>query len=297
MDFITSLKTIDRLKVKINEPLGKYTTLGVGGNALFFLMPTTLKSLNLALDLLKRYRIDYKVIGNGSNLLFCDEGYGGAIITLKGLNDVYSEKNHVIAMAGAPLSKVISYVNSLGKTGIEGLAGIPATVGGAVRMNAGAFGYTVSDYIVNVKTLKCGKIKVYEKENCNFSYRNSLFSKKKEIIVSATFDFPNGDIKTGKRLSFDFNEVRRIAQPSGRTCGSIFKNPQGAFAGALIENAGLKGYSIGGATISNVHANFIEVGENCTSSDVYRLIQYVKKRVDDVFGILLEEEVEYVGEF
>lgn len=297
MDFITSLKEIDRLKVKINEPISKHTTLGVGGKALFFLSPTTLKSLNLAITLLKKYKIDYKIIGNGSNLLFCDDGFDGALISLKALSDVYIDKGLVVSMSGAPISKLIFYVNSLGKTGIEGLAGIPATVGGAVCMNAGAFGYSISDYIVNVRTLKNGKIKVYDKENCNFSYRKSLFNKRKEIIVSATFNFPNGEMKTGKRLSTDFTEIRKIAQPSGRTCGSVFKNPQGTYAGALIESAGLKGCFVGGAKISNVHANFIEAGENCTANDVYNLIQNVKQSVNNAFGILLEEEIEYVGEF
>jgi len=297
MDFISKLKAIDRLKVKISEPLFKHTTLGVGGNALFFLQPSTLKSLNLAVGLLKEYKIEYKIIGNGSNLLFCDDGFSGAVISLKALNDVYFEKGKVVAMAGVSLHKLINYVNSIGKTGIEGLSGIPATVGGAVCMNAGAFGYCISDYVKTIRTLKNGKIKVYDKENCNFSYRHSIFKNRKEIIVSATFDFPNGEIITGKRLALDFNEVRRIAQPSARTCGSIFKNPTGAFAGALIESAGLKGYKIGNATISNVHANFIEAGEGCLASQVYSLIQYAKKRVNDVFGISLEEEVEYVGEF
>ncbi len=297
MDFISSLKAIDRLKVKINEPIFKHTTLGVGGNVLFFLSPSDLKGLNQAITLLKKYRINYKVIGNGSNLLFSDDGYNGAIICLKNLNDVYTEKNGVVAMSGANLNKLISYSIALGKTGIEGLSGIPATVGGAVCMNAGAFGHAISDYVTTIRTLKNGKIKVYDKENCNFSYRNSIFLKRKEIIVSATFNFPDGDVKTGKRLINDFAEVRKIAQPNGKTCGSIFKNPKGAFAGAIIESAGLKGYSIGGASISNVHANFIEVGEDCSANQVYSLIQYAKKSINDLFGILLEEEVEYVGEF
>lgn len=249
------------------------------------------------INLAKQYRVKYKVIGNGTNLLVSDLGFDGLIIDIKRLNDVFFKRENVKAMAGASLEKLIRFnlENKLG--GLESLSGIPATIGGAVVMNAGAFGHNISDHLLSVETLYNGKIKVYDKNECKFSYRKSRFLGKKEIVISATFNFEKVDRELILAGIKSYTEIRKSIQPQGRSCGSVFINPKPLSAGALIEKAGLKGYAIGGARVSEKHANFILTSQKARANDVYLLIQYIKQKVKDAFGVELVEEVECVGEF
>ena len=164
-------------------------------------------------------------------------------------------------------------------------------------MNAGAFGHNISDHIVNVQTLYQGKINSYDKEQCEFAYRKSRFLGRKEIIISATFNFEYDSKETIEKNIKNYADLRRQIQPIGKSCGSVFKNPKGYSAGELIDRANLKGLRIGGALVSERHANFIITQSNALSSDVYALIQHIKEKVKDKFDITLKEEVEFIGEF
>ncbi len=297
MSFKNALEEFTHAKILFDQPMKKHTGYGIGGCSRYFAQVDSLYVLNSLITLAKQYKVKYKVIGNGTNLLVSDLGFNGLIITLKGLNEVFFKRDYVRAMAGAPLEKLIKFATEHKKSGLEALSGIPATVGGATVMNAGAFGHTIADKIVSVETLYDGKIKIYDKDQCAFGYRTSRFLGKKEIIVSVDFALDSGESEHIYKCMKNYLDIRKSFQPTGKSCGSVFKNPKQCPAGALIERAGLKGYKIGGATISQKHANFIITDAKARAMDVYRLIEHVKNTVKELFGVELTEEIEYVGEF
>lgn len=284
-------------EIHTDELMKNHTSFGVGGIADYFVTVKSLYSLNGIVAACKRKRIPYKIVGNGTNLLVSDKGYRGCIICTAGLKDVFFKLDEIKVMAGAPLNKLITFAAENSLSGLETLYGIPATVGGAIVMNAGAFGKNVSDCITTVETLKNGMLCRYDKNECRFSYRRSRFFGKKEPIVAATFKFRKAD----KRQIFSDMKtaanIRKKLQPFGKTCGSVFKNPVGCFAGQLIDSAGFKGYTIGGAIVSEKHANFIVNTGSATAYDIYTLIAEIKAEVKNLYGITLIEEVEYIGEF
>ena len=284
-------------KILYNEPMKKHTSLGVGGNAKYFTTVDSLYSLNAIIQTAKDSGVKYKVIGNGTNVLVSDLGYDGLIISTKGLSDIMLKRDKVRAMAGASLDKLIKFNLDHRFTGLEQLSGIPATVGGAVVMNAGAFGHNISEHICEVETLLDGKIKKYFKNDCKFCYRGSRFIKSKETVVSATFSFDTNQKEIILAGIKTYRELRSQMHPQGRSCGSVFKNPRPDSAGALIDRAGLKGVSIGGAKISLKHGNFITTSSTATAKEVKDLITLIKEKIKEVFGVELKEEVEYVGEF
>ncbi len=280
-----------------DEPMKNHTSFGVGGRADCYAKVKSLYGLNDVITKCKSARVPYKIIGNGTNILVSDKGFRGVIISTEKLNDVFFKLDEVKAMCGAPLMKLINFAAENNLSGLYTLCGIPATVGGGVVMNAGAFGGSVSDYLTTVETVKDGKLIRYDKEQCDFGYRKSRFLGKNEPVVSATFKLPKRD---GKQILEDMKRVisvRRKLHPFGKTFGSTFKNPSEISAGQLIDSAGLKDFSIGGARISEKHANFIINVGNATATDVYTIIDYVKTKIKTLFGVTLTEEVEYIGEF
>jgi len=297
MGFKETLDEFTYVKAVADVPMKNYTALGVGGKAKYFAETDSLHALNLLVSLAKTHRVKYKVIGGGTNLLFSDKGFDGLIINTRQLNDVFTTLDGVKAMAGAGLNKLVKFCQSNGFTGLEALSGIPATVGGAVVMNAGAFGRNVSNRLIKVETLSNGKIKKYSKEECRFTYRGSRFYKSRETVVSATFALSECDKKIISTAIKTYTELRKQMQPTGKSCGSVFRNPKGISAGALIERSGLKGYAVGGARVFEKHANFITVSAGAKASDVYALILHIKDKVKSTFDVELVEEVEYVGEF
>lgn len=297
MCFKNALSELTHVKILYDEPMKKHTGLGVGGCARYYAEIDSLFSLNRLLILAKEFKIKCKTIGAGTNLLVSDLGFDGLIINTLKLNDVFFKRDEVRAMAGAKLEKLIRFAFDHRLTGLEALSGIPASVGGAVVMNAGAFGHNISERLTTVETLDNGKIKVYNKEDCAFSYRNSRFLGKKEVVVSATFRLSAGEREIISAGIKTYTELRRNIQPMGRSCGSVFKNPKPYTAGALIDKLGLKGYSIGGAVVSDKHGNFILTEQKAKAKDVYNLINYIKKKIKNEFGVDLVEEVEFVGEF
>ncbi len=284
-------------KISFNHSMKKHTGYGVGGSATFYAEVNTLFALNQIICLCNRYNFSYKIIGNGSNVLVSDNGYGGVIINVCGLSDVFFSKELVRAMAGASLRKLIKFCTDNSLSGLEALSGIPATVGGAVVMNAGAFGKNISDKLVYVETLWDGKINRYYKDECEFGYRTSRFLGKNEVVVSAGFEFDEAEKELIIASVEAYKDLRKSIQPAGRSCGSVFKNPVGYRAGRLIDNLGLKGYSIGGAKISTQHANFIITDGKGTATEVKNLIDHIKQKVLEKYNIELKEEIEFLGEF
>ncbi len=297
MDFKEEIEQFCAVKCQYGYSTKKLTSLGVGGETAFYAEPDTLYSLNFLLQTAKKHKIPHKIVGNGTNLLVSDNGFSGIIISTKKLNDVFFVRDKVRAMTGANLSKVISFALDHDLAGLEYLSGIPASVGGAITMNAGAFGKSISECVVQIETLSNGKIRKYDKNQCAFGYRTSRFKKSSETIVSATFSFSKSNKESVKMQIEKINLMRKAHHPEGRSCGSVFLNPKPNSAGALIERANLKGVSIGGAKVSEKHGNFIITNQTATANDVRRLILHIKDKIFSVFGITLEEEVEYVGEF
>lgn len=284
-------------ETKENEDLKKYTTIKTGGRSKYFFKPYFLKDLTSILDFCKENNIPYKIIGGGSNLVFSDGYFDGAVISLKGLNGIFFVEDKIRVFSGVSLVNAYKFALSYGYSSFENLVGIPATIGGMTVMNAGAFNKNISDDIYSVTCLNDGKIYTYSKKWCNFSYRKSRFSRSKDVILYVDFKFN----KLEKNIIIDrakycFQE-RINRQPKGFTAGSTFKNPKDDFAGRLIEKAGLKGERVGGAFVSDKHANFILNDGTATSLDVYLLTQMIKDRVLNEFGINLETEIEFVGEF
>ena len=294
LDF--ELEKIFGAKVFTNEPMRKHTSFKLGGNAKYFIKADYLVTVKRVVELLSRYNVPFKFIGNGSNLLVSDSGFDGAIIN-PCFNNISVENNLVVATSAVNLTTFSKFCEYHGFSGLEELSGIPGTVGGAIAMNASAFGVSISDYLEEVTILRDEKINIYHKEDCNFSYRDSLFKGSKFFIVNGKFSFKHKNIKEIQDKSKYILNLRKEIHPIGNSCGSVFRNTKKYSAGELIERSNLKGCKIGGAIVSDKHANFILTSSDCSSSDVYELIKYIKKTVYNKFDILLMEEVEYLGEF
>ncbi len=280
---------------KTNEPLSRYAAYGVGGAAKLMVFPNGEKQMEIALSGScgaegDRLNERFFVLGGGTNVLCSDGGFDGIVINTAKADKITVSGISVIAECGAKLSRVreLAELNCL--SGLEFAEGIPATVGGAVCMNAGCFTKSVGDKIAYVKAASG----VYNRENCFFDYRKSRFSQG-DVIIKACFLLKpsEADIIAAKREKY--KRMRKNSQPHGKSCGCVFQN-DGYFAGKLIDTAGLKGCRAGGARVSEKHANFI-INEGGTASDVYKLIALVKQRVLSVHGVLLKEEIKFLGDF
>lgn len=297
MDFETNLKNSGITFIK-NEPMRKHTGYRVGGNAKYFVKANSLIEIKKTVEFAKESKYKVKICGFGTNLLVSDRGFNGVIVSTENIKGVdYSNKLFKV-MCGTPLRVFIMTAVENNHCGLEGLIGIPASVGGAIVMNAGAFCHSVSDFCVGVQTLNNGKLVYRDKSECKFGYRKSRFLRKNEIILSAIFSLPECEDKE-KVLKYinDYTYRRTSFQPKGRSCGSVFKNPEGDYAGRLIDFVGLKGFRIGGAEISPVHANFIVTHEGATATDVIELISYIKLKVKEKLNVILTEEIEILGDF
>lgn len=281
-----------------NKPLNNLCSYKTGGNASYYFEPNCVKDLNSAIIFCRENNIPFKIIGNGTNLLISDKGYNGLIINLKNFSKIEILKNGEIkAYAGVKLNKLIDFCAKLGYSGLENLYGIPATVGGAIVMNAGAFNSQIFDFVSVVETIKDDKFYRLDKDNIKFLYRKTQFLYHDDAIISVRFNLKKDDPTLIKKRIKNITLIRNEKQPKGRCCGSVFKNPKGYFAGELIERANLKGKKIGGAEVSDKHANFIVASKNCTSLDIKSLIELIEREVYDKFNVKLTKEIEYVGEF
>ncbi len=281
-------KELEGLTVYYDYSLKSLNRYGTGGNASAVVFPINSDELQFIVKTLKG-KYPYYVIGGGSNLLVSDKGFDGVVISTKKINRIDIKSNLLTAECGARLSDVINEMKINCFSGLEFAIGIPATVGGAVSMNAGCYGKSISEVVKYVVS----ENGVYTNHECEFDYRTSRFLKGETILkVCFSLEPTEEDIIEEKILSY--KSFRK--NPKGKSCGSIFRN-DGYFAGKIIDETGLKGYKIGGAKISNEHANFIIAEEGCTSQDIYNLIKYVKERVQAKKQIELSEEIVYLGEF
>ncbi|WP_409174655.1 UDP-N-acetylmuramate dehydrogenase [Brevibacillus fortis] len=286
-------------KVWTDEPLANHTTWRIGGPADLLIQPKDKASLQKALQIIHRHEIPWSVIGRGSNLLVRDRGIRGAVLKVaEGLSHCEFRGEEVCVGAGYSMIRLAVETGKMGLTGMEFAGGIPGTVGGAVYMNAGAHGSDLSRILIDAEILfENGESKVLSNEELSFSYRTSLLQKQKGIVLEARFQLRTGDREEIAATLAANKERRRNTQPLQMPCaGSVFRNPPNDHAGRLIEAAGLKGYRVGGAQVSEKHSNFIVNCGGATAADVLTLIDHVRSTILEKNGIDLHPEVLVVGE-
>ena len=307
MDFYAELLNIvGKDRVLREEPLRLHTTLKIGGPADFLAKPESEEELSALLQCCKRYAVPHFILGNGSNLLVSDAGYRGVVIKLwKSEEAVHVLRSSVYdgtavrIAAGTMLSRAAMAIANLGLQGFAFAAGIPGTLGGAVVMNAGAYGGEIKDCIVSARLMDGdGKITEVSKDELQLGYRTSAIQGTDLIVLDATFVFAQGNKEAILSEIEELNQRRREKQPlEFPSAGSTFKRPEGYFAGKLIMDAGLAGYRVGDAEISKKHCGFAINCGNATATDFYQLMQDVTATVKEKFGVTLEPEVRLLGEF
>lgn len=299
--FLNKLKNIlcDEC-IYIDEPMKKHTTFRVGGNADFFVTPKTKEEVKAVISLCKEKDVPYYVLGNGSNLLVGDKGYRGVIIQIyKEMNAIEVDGEEIKVQAGALLSKIGAAALESELTGFEFAAGIPGTMGGAAVMNAGAYGGEMKDVLKTVAVLTPeGEELVLRNEELELGYRTSIIAKKGYIVLEAVVSLKKGNRETIKSRMDELKVQRVTKQPlEYPSAGSTFKRPEGHFAGKLIQDAGLRGFQVGGAQVSEKHCGFVINKDNATAAEVLELMRQVSAIVKEKFGVELEPEVKRLGEF
>ncbi len=287
-------------KIKYNESMAQHTTFRTGGKAQMYIEPDTEEDLAVAIEYCKHDNIDYFLLGNGSNVLVSDEGFRGAVISLKSLRSMLRiEGDALYASVGYMLKEIAIYAAEHSLSGLEFASGIPGTLGGAIYMNAGAYGREMKDVVYQVRIMENNSdIHMLNAADMDFSYRHSNVSEKHRVVLGASFHLSKDDKTNIYNYMKELNRRRQEKQPLGYpSAGSTFKRPENNFAGKLIDEAGLRGYKIGGAMVSEKHCGFIVNYNNATAGDVYRLITAVSDRVYTYSGIILEPEVRLLGEF
>ena len=286
--------------VRRQEPMSLHTTFRIGGPADLFVMPGSIQAVADSIRICKETQTPYAVIGNGSNLLVSDAGYRGVIIQIgRNLNQITGNGEDIRAQAGAMLSVIAKTALSESLTGFEFASGIPGTLGGAVVMNAGAYGGEMKDVLTEVTVLtREGEIRTIPAEKLELGYRTSLAAKNGWIILEAVLRFQKGDAEAIRSRMEELKVQRVTKQPLDLpSAGSTFKRPEGYFAGKLIMDAGLRGFTVGGAQISEKHCGFVINKGGATAEDVRNLICAVQKKVQEDAGVKLEPEVKFLGEF
>ena len=295
------IKKIESNKIFKNEPMKKHTSFRIGGIADRYVKPDNVDDIKYIVQFSKENNIPLLVIGNGSNLLVKDNGIRGIVLkpTLQEIN--LQEKENKICIkvgAGVPLPKLAIEMGKKGYTGLEFAAGIPGTVGGAVRMNAGAYGGEMKDVVVSTTYIDLeGNVKTINNTEHEFEYRKSIFAKNKYIILSTNIELQKGNIEEIEQKIFDNMKSRREKQPIDMpSAGSTFKRQEGIITAKLIDEAGLKGFSIGDAEVSEKHAGFIVNKGNATAQEVLELVKNIQDKLYEKFNVKIELEVEVVGE-
>lgn len=286
--------------IQFDEPMAKHTSFRIGGKADYFWDVSDIETLQKLLDFVKQHQIPYFVMGNGTNLLVSDEGYRGMIFCFSSkFNQLKQEGNTLIVQSGATVKETVYYACNAGLTKMEGLEGIPGTIGGAVFMNAGAYGYEFSQIIVEVKVFSYEKgIYTLPASALQFGYRHSIFRENSDIILETKLKLEYGQKDEILARAKDYHERRCASQPlEYPSAGSTFKRPQGFYTGKLIQEAGLKGYQIGQAMVSNKHSGFVINVGDATANEVYHLISSIQGKIKEQYGVTLEPEVILLGEF
>lgn len=297
-NLLQELRSADIGKVKIKEPLANHTTIKVGGPADIFIEPSSIENLVLLMKIIKKHHIPWKVIGRGSNLLVDDDGIAGIVIKLgKGMDHLEISGTEIHVGGGYSFIVLATILSRKGLSGLEFAGGIPGSVGGAVYMNAGAHGSDTSRILTKAHILfEDGSMEWLTNEEMEFSYRTSVLQKKRPgIVLEAIFNLTKASPGMIMESLKKNKQYRRDTQPTKPCCGSVFRNPLPEHAGKLIQEANLKGYSIGGAQISDLHGNFIINNGHATAKDVLSLIDHIKMIIENRYNIKLHTEVEIAG--
>lgn len=299
--FYEKVKDITNEKnIYIDELMKKHTTFRVGGKADYFVTPETSVEVEQIVALCRSLGMPYYILGNGSNLLVSDKGYRGVVIQIyKSMSQITIAGTCIMVQAGALLSKIGNAALDAGLTGFEFAAGIPGTMGGAVVMNAGAYGGEMKDILETVTVLTPeGDVLTLRNEELELGYRTSIVAKKGYIVLEATIRLEHGEKAEIKARMDELKVQRTTKQPlEYPSAGSTFKRPEGYFAGKLIQDAGLRGFQVGGAQVSEKHCGFVINKDNATADDVAELMRQVSEKVMEKFGVKLEPEVKRLGEF
>ncbi len=292
---LDDIKKCLRGRILLEEPLAQHTWMKVGGTADYFVEPADRNDLVQIVEYFQQHNFPFHIFGRGSNVIISDDGIRGAVMNLEhSLTSLTMEGSFVTAEAGVWLQKFVDFCVQRELAGVEMLAGIPGTVGGAIVMNAGAKGGEISDHLVDVEVLRNGQVVRVSKSEGRFSYRHSIFEG--EVVLGARFDMPKGDrvalAKRRREVILERNKTQPLELPNS---GSMFKNPPNTFAAKLIEQAGLKGKKIGDAQISEKHANFIVNLGQAKARDIVQLLELAQRTVYQNSGIMLELEVKLFG--
>ena len=287
------------MEIKKNESMKNHTSFKIGGEADLFCEPACCDDIRELIAYAKDENIPVTVIGNGSNLLVGDRGIRGLVIKIdRNFSSSEINGNIIKAESGILLSKLAASALKAGLSGLEFASGIPGTLGGGIYMNAGAYGSEMSNVVKSVTYLENGDVKTISGKDAAFGYRRSIFTERAAVILSAELELvpeERGEIKAKMdELRLKRTSKQPLSMPSA---GSTFKRPEGYFAGKLIEDCGLKGFKIGGAAVSEKHSGFVVNTGGATADDVLRLIRHIQKTVMDKFGVKLETEVKFLGEF
>lgn len=291
---------VNKERVFCDEPMKKHTTFRVGGPADYFICAESVQEVQDVVALCKKEAVPYYIMGNGSNLLVGDKGYRGVILQIaKAMNTINIEGTTIRAQAGALLSRIGHKALEAGLTGFEFAAGIPGTLGGAVVMNAGAYGGEMKDVLADVTVLNQeGQVEVLSNEQLALGYRTSIIAEKGYVVLDATLQLKEGDRAAIKQRMDELREQRTAKQPlEYPSAGSTFKRPEGYFAGKLIQDANLRGFQVGGAQVSEKHCGFVINRGDATAADIVELMEQVTDKVQQISGVTLEPEVKKLGEF
>lgn len=286
------------MPLKEKESLAKYSYTKTGGQADLFAMPRDMEEAKALIALIDQHDVPLTVIGNGSNLVIRDGGIRGIVVHFDLLSSIKREGTKVIAGSGAKIIAVSEFACNESLSGLEFACGIPGSVGGALYMNAGAYGGEISQVLVEATVLdQSGNLLHLEKEDLTASYRNSTIANKNYIVLEAVFQLELAEMAVIRAQMDELTALREAKQPlEYPSCGSVFKRPPGYFAGKLIQDAGLQGLQIGGAQVSEKHAGFIVNVDHATATDYMDVIHHVQKVIKEKFDVILETEVKIIGE-
>lgn len=298
MDYTVFSKEFPNVKVFYNEPLKKYTFTKTGGNAAILIFPKDKQEASEVTHWLREQNIPTTILGNASNVIIKDGGINGAVIMLNDMSHLRVDGTKIVAEGGVALIDVSKEAAKNGLTGLEFACGIPGSVGGAIYMNAGAYGGEVSEVVDYVEVITPdGEFKTYTNKDLDFSYRHSLVQKTGDLVIEVGFRLTEGVQEEIDQKVAELTHLRQTKQPlEYPSCGSVFKRPQGHFTGKLIQDAGLQGHQIGGVQVSKKHAGFMVNIDNGTATDYMDLIRYVQKVILEKDGVALEPEVRIIGE-
>lgn len=282
-----------------DEPMSRHTTFRIGGPADYFVTPKDKGEIKKIIKFCRKEQVPFYVIGNGSNLLVGDRGYRGVIIQIfKQMSKIEVDGERIMAQAGALLSKLAAAALDASLTGFEFASGIPGTLGGALRMNAGAYGGEMKQVVLSADVLTpAGDFITLSVDELGMGYRTSIISKNDYVVIDALLQLKKGNKEEIKAQMADLREKRVSKQPlEYGSAGSTFKRPEGYFAGKLIDDAGLRGFRVGDAQVSEKHCGFVVNRGNATAAEVRELMQIVSERVEEKFGVRLQPEVRCIGE-